>query len=82
MTKGDLLFIVVWIASFFYSLGTLYAEFQRRYPAQADQSRREDAGAALGIACAIGILGPLGVFIVMCLSGFNQHGWLFPGRRP
>jgi len=64
---------VWWFVSAVIVYGTIYAYFYGKYPEQRDT--REDIGRAVLVACFAGILGPIGILAIVCLSGFWKYGW-------
>lgn len=70
-----LLGLLVWAASALTIAGTVFADFQDSFPAQAVRERRDDMGFAILLGCFGGITGPIGIFAVACVSGFWKHGW-------
>jgi uncharacterized membrane protein YfcA len=80
MTIGNLV-LMWWFPCFLYASGSFYAFAQGEFRRIADRSRRQDIGASIFIGTVAGVLGPVGVFVVACLTGLNQHGWKFPGNK-
>ena len=82
-TTVVLMLVPIWVLSMAAIAGWVYAHDQRKYPTLAVSHRREDAGAAVLMAFTFGLLaGPLTAFIIFCITGFAEHGWLCPGRKP
>ena len=70
-----LLFTAAWLICGYYAAGYFYAYFQREYPLQADNDRREDASAA-----AVLVVFGLSSLIAMAIWG-THHGRLYPWQQ-
>lgn len=57
-----------------------YAAFQGNFPRSAEECRRGDAGFAVMFGILTACFLPLGVFVVLCLSGGLEHGLRIPGK--
>ena len=64
------LVIVAWIVCGTFAYAIAFAEFQRGFPTIAAENRRSDAGFSI----ILGLFGPIALVVILCLSGFAEHG--------
>ncbi len=77
------MFFAGWLISAVVVYGTLFAYLQGACSCsqQAQADRRGDIGLSVLTGCGYGCLGPIGIFIAACLSGFWEHGWRLADER-
>lgn len=66
-----LLIIAFWLWCCYMSFGYTYADFM-------DGAREDEWREAAGIALLLSILGPISLVIAFLVTGFGQHGRLYP----
>ena len=75
MVNTFFVILLLWLACAICNAGLLLANIQAKCPLIAQESYRED----LGVACLVGgwlaIALPIGVLVVLCVTGFAEHGW-------
>lgn len=70
MSKTTIAVGTLWLVCGVFTAGITVGYFQARYSRFAQEGYRED----LAFGCLLGLLGPLGLFMVFFFSGFCEHG--------
>lgn len=75
------LFLLMWLGCFLVCGGWLYPALTFSFSRGDDGLDREALGFATLLGGGFALLGPLGILIVLCMTGFAQKGWSLPYGR-
>lgn len=67
--------IISWFITAIICTGFIFRFYQKEFPGLADGDRLKDLGLAIFSGVFLGMIGPIGVMMVLLLTGFGQHGW-------
>lgn len=67
--------LIGYLVCSFLCYGMLFASAQGMFPQIAEDQYREDLGWSLLMGLTAGMLGPVGVLVVLLITGFAKHGF-------
>lgn len=67
--------LIGYLVCAFLCYGTLFAAAQGMFPQIAKDQYRDDLGLSLLMGFTAGMLGPVGVLVVLLITGFAKHGF-------
>lgn len=70
--NGYILIVLGVLSTWLLCAGWLFAHLRKQF---ALLDWKEDLGFAVLIGLCMGLMGPIGIFVTLCLTGFANQGW-------
>lgn len=69
-----ILLISLWLTCWIVDIGLILAHDRGSHPSLFNY--REDLGWAMAIGLLYSVIGPIGTFVLLMVTGFGQYGWM------